>query len=176
MHDLINDLLDYSRVSRNSDPMTTTDAGVVLGQVLVGLQKRIVAAGATVTHDTLPIILVDERQLAIIFQNLIENAIKFRNEHPPHVHISAMRIGREWRFSVVDNGIGIAPEYYDRIFVIFQRLHARDAYPGTGIGLSIVKRIIEGHGGRIWVESEQGQGSTFFFTLPDHFALPGKCI
>jgi signal transduction histidine kinase len=114
----------------------------------------------------LPVIVGDGAQLAQLFQNLIANAIKFRRGQPPHIRIDAQADGKAWRFSVQDNGIGIAPEYFDRIFVMFQRLHTRGAYPGTGIGLALCKRIVEHHGGRIWVESEPGKGSTFKFTLP----------
>jgi light-regulated signal transduction histidine kinase (bacteriophytochrome) len=118
-------------------------------------------------HDSLPTVMADEGQLAQVFQNLITNAIKFRREGvPPQVHVSAEREGDEWVFSVADNGIGIAPEQVDRIFQVFQRLHTKDEYEGTGIGLALCRRIVERHGGRIWVESEPGEGSTFTFTLP----------
>jgi light-regulated signal transduction histidine kinase (bacteriophytochrome) len=110
--------------------------------------------------------MADQVQIIQLFQNMIGNAIKFRGDEPPRIHISAQREGREWVFSIVDNGIGIESEYFERIFVIFQRLHPRAKYSGTGIGLTICKRIIERHGGRIWVESQAGQGSTFYFSLP----------
>ena len=167
MQKLIQDLLAYSRVStkgleRQSIPMDT-----VLGYATDMLQLSIKDADAVVTHDSLPLIKADERQMTQLFQNLISNAIKFRGRQPPRIHVSAKRLNGEWLFSVHDNGIGIDPQYADRIFVIFQRLHNREEYPGTGIGLAICKKIVERHGGRIWMESEAGKGSTFFFTLPD---------
>jgi signal transduction histidine kinase len=151
-----------------------------LDDALWNLNYAIEEASATVTHDPLPTVLADHTQLLQIFQNLIGNAIKFRGEAPPVVHISAQaenaQQGNEGNppfphpaffvFSVRDNGIGIAPEYHDRIFGVFQRLHTRTEYPGTGIGLAICRRVIERHGGRIWVESQFGQGTTFYFTLP----------
>jgi light-regulated signal transduction histidine kinase (bacteriophytochrome) len=122
-----------------------------------------------VTRDDLPTIFADAGQINQLFQNLIANALKFRRTNEaPRVHISAQRGSEEWIFSVADNGIGIAPEYTERIFVLFQRLHSRAEYPGTGIGLSICKKIVERHGGRIWLESEPGNGTTFHFSIPDH--------
>lgn len=115
------------------------------------------------THDSLPPVMAEGAQL---FQNLIANAIKFRGKEPPKVHVSAKRAGKQWAFSVRDNGIGIDPRYAEKIFVLFQRLHDRRDYAGTGIGLSVCKRIVERHGGRIWVQSQPGDGATFFFTLP----------
>ncbi|MDI6784607.1 MAG: ATP-binding protein [bacterium] len=119
-----------------------------------------------VVHDSLPTIMADESQIRLLFQNLVSNTIKFRSTEPPRIHISAELKGTDWEFAVRDNGIGIAPEYFDRIFVIFQKLHGKEQYPGTGIGLAICKRIIERHGGKIWVASEPGKGAMFFFTIP----------
>jgi len=167
MHDLITDLLAYSRVSTRQQPLVPTDTETVLAEVQQNLQFTLQEAGAEVTHDPLPAVLADPTQLRQVFQNLIANAVKFRREGvPPRVHVAAERDGGMVRFSVADNGIGIDPQYFDQIFVVFRRLHAQMEYEGTGIGLAIVKRIVERHGGRIWVESEPGRGSTFFFTLP----------
>jgi len=121
---------------------------------------------AQVTHEPLPKVMADDVQLEQLFQNLVGNAIKFNQQEAPRVHVSAIQRSGEWVFSVKDNGIGIDPEFKERIFVIFQRLHAKDSYPGTGIGLALCKKIVERHGGRIWVESEIGKGATFYFTLP----------
>ncbi len=129
-----------------------------------------------VTHDAMPSLLADETQIIQLFQNLISNAIKFRGSGPPLIHVSAERSGKEWVFSVSDNGIGIEPQYLDRIFKIFQRIHGRDEYPGTGIGLAVCKRIVERLGGRIWLRSEFGKGSTFYFTLPTKKIDPNNAI
>jgi chemotaxis family two-component system sensor kinase Cph1 len=120
---------------------------------------------AIITNDDLPTVRADASQLMQVFQNLLANAIKFQGETVPHIHVSAQDEGREWVFAVKDNGIGIERQFADRVFVIFQRLHTRQEYPGTGIGLAVSKRIVERHGGRIWFESEPGQGTTFFFTI-----------
>ena len=166
MQRLINDLLSYSRVGSRGKEFEPTDCAHVLGQAIANLQGVIVESGAVVTNDDLPTVKADQPQLIQLFQNLIDNAIKFRRKEPPRIHISAERKGDEWLFSIVDNGIGIDPQYAERIFVIFQRLHEKGEYPGTGIGLAICKRIVERHGGRIWVESMPEKGSTFFFTIP----------
>jgi len=142
------------------------DCEAVLDQVLANLQVAIEESGAEVTHDALPTIMADGSQLAQLFQNLIANAIKFRSDKSLKIHISAERKGADWLFSVRDNGMGIAPEFFQRIFIIFQRLHRKPEYSGTGIGLAICKKIVERHGGRIWVESELGKGATFYFTIP----------
>jgi PAS domain S-box-containing protein len=165
MQRLIQDLLVYSQVSSRGKPLTPTDCNAVLGTVRINLSVAIEENNAMVTHDELPIVMADETQLVQVFQNLIGNAIKFHSEEPPHIHVSAEKNKKEWIFSVRDNAKGIDPQYHDRIFVIFQRLQGKGEYPGTGIGLAICKRIIERHGGRIWVESELGKGSTFYFTI-----------
>jgi light-regulated signal transduction histidine kinase (bacteriophytochrome) len=214
MQTLINDLLTYSRVGTRGKALEPTDCEAILEQVLANLKLAIEESGAVITHDALPTVMADSSQLVQLIQNLTDNAIKFRSEETPRVHISATRgsdirgqrseagdqrseirdqkseIGdreskstnhelqttnyklrttnhKAWIFSVRDNGIGIDPEFFDRIFTIFQRLHNREDYPGTGTGLAVCKKIVERHGGRIWVESEPGKGTSFFFTIPD---------
>jgi PAS domain S-box-containing protein len=166
MWKLINDLLAYSRVGTQGKELSPTDSEAVLAQSVNDLKVAVEENEALVTHDPLPTVIADRPQLGLLFQNLIGNAIKFRGNEPPRVHISASRNGNGWTFSVRDNGIGIAAEYSERIFIIFQRLHGRQEYAGTGIGLAICKKIVERHGGRIWVESEVGKGATFYFILP----------
>ncbi len=166
MQSLINDLLAYSRVTVQDQVFEEVDCNGVLEEVLGNLRVAVEESGAVVTHDPLPTVMADGRQLGQLFQNLIGNAIKFRGEEPPQVHMSAERLPNEWLFSVRDNGVGLDPQYAERIFVIFQRLHNREEYPGTGIGLAICKKIVERHGGRIWVVSQTGQGASFHFTLP----------
>jgi light-regulated signal transduction histidine kinase (bacteriophytochrome) len=163
---LINGLLDLSRVGTRGGELVPTDARAVLDRALKSLALAIHDAGASVTTGALPTVSADPGQLESVFLNLVSNAIKFRGTIAPEVHVSAEPGDREWIFAVRDNGVGIDAEYFDRIFVIFQRLHPRDAYPGTGMGLALARKIVERHGGRIWVESEPGEGSTFFFTLP----------
>jgi light-regulated signal transduction histidine kinase (bacteriophytochrome) len=138
----------------------------VLAEALMNLQVSIEESQAVITQDPLPTVFCDQPQLVQVFQNLIGNSIKFRGRQAPQIHISAKREEREWIFSVCDNGIGLDPKFGERIFEIFQRLHSRTAYSGTGIGLAICKRIVQRHGGRIWVESKPGEGATFYFTLP----------
>jgi len=167
MQNLINDLLDYSRVGRLGKPLSPTAAEKSLNIALANLQAAIQENRAQITHDPLPTVAVDPGQLAQVLQNLIGNALKFRGENSPHIHISAAKVEHAWRFAVSDNGLGIDPQYFERIFLVFQRLHTRREYPGTGIGLSLCKKIIERHGGQIWVESQPGQGSTFYFTIPE---------
>jgi PAS domain S-box-containing protein len=166
MKQLIEDLLAYSRVgTRGRDP-EPTDAQGALEQALANLRASIEATGALVTRDPLPTVRADESQLVQLFQNLIGNALKFRGEAAPRIHVGAQERDAEWVLSVRDNGIGIDPQYFERIFVIFQRLHSKAEYEGTGIGLAICKKIVDRHGGRIWVESQPGQGSAFYCTLP----------
>ena len=166
MQRLVNDLLAYARVGTRGKPFEPTDCSAVLARVTSDLRMTIEEVGAAVTSDPLPTVAADPSQLGLVFQNLVGNAIKFRGEAPPRVQVSAQRNGGEWLFSVRDNGIGIDPQYFDRLFQIFQRLHGRGEYPGTGIGLAICKKVVERHGGRIWIESAPGKGSTFLFTIP----------
>lgn len=166
MQDLINDLLAYSRLGTRASPFAPTDCNEVFENALNNLRLAIDGSGAIVKCDPLPTVYGDTVQLVQVFQNLIGNAIKFRREQPPRVEVSVTQSNKEYVFSVRDNGIGIEPQYHERIFLIFQRLHSRAEYPGTGIGLAICKRVVERHGGRIWVESEPGKGSTFRFTIP----------
>lgn len=166
MQTLIDDLLTYSRVGTRGQEFVSTAVEKVLDRALTNLQIRIAESGAAITQDSLPTLNADSTQLTQLFQNLIGNAIKFRSDRPPQIHVGVKQQSNEWLFSVRDNGIGIDPQFADRIFTIFQRLHARDEYPGTGIGLAVCKKIIDRHGGHIWVESELGQGATFHFTIP----------
>jgi PAS domain S-box-containing protein len=166
MQQLINDLLAYSRVGTRGKERQLVDCSELLGEAIANLQAAIQSSGALVTNDELPQVWVDKTQLVQVFQNLICNGLKFRGQEPPRVHISASPgANDEWTFSVRDNGIGIDPRFHQRIFVIFQRLHGIEQYSGTGIGLAICKKVVERHGGRIWVESEPGTGTTFYFTL-----------
>ncbi len=166
MQVLINDLLEFSRVTSRAEEPKTTDSELILNQVLSNLELFIKENKATVSHDTLPEVVVDNTQLAQVFQNMIANGIKFHGEGAPKIQISAEKKANEWVFSVQDNGIGIDPRYSEKIFEVFKRLHKKEEYPGTGIGLAVCKKIVERHGGRIWVESKLGEGSTFYFTLP----------
>lgn len=167
MQRLIDDLLAYSRVGSRGGEFKPTDAEAALTAAVANLRLSLDEAGAVLTHDPLPVVRSERSQLAQLIQNLIANAIKFRGAETPRIHVGAAREAGAWRFWVRDNGIGIDPRFRERIFEIFQRLHPRGAYPGTGIGLSICKRIVERHGGRIWVDSELGRGATFAFTIPD---------
>ncbi len=166
MQMMIQDLLTFSRVESRGAPFQPVNCEAVLARTLANLHTAIEENQAIVTHDPLPMVMADDTQMVQIFQNLIGNAIKFRRQELPQVHVSAQAKGKEWEFSVRDNGIGIDPQYAERIFVIFQRLHSKEEYPGTGIGLAVCKRVVERHGGKIWVESQPGQGATFYFTIP----------
>ena len=166
MDSLIHDLLEYSRVDTKCKDFGPVNCSIALQEAVNNLRSAIEESGAELTYDLLPTVIADSSQLSRIFQNLISNAIKFRGNEPLKISISVQQKGDEWIFSVKDNGIGIDPQFFERIFVIFQRLHTISEYEGTGLGLTICKKIVERHGGRIWVESEPGKGSTFFFTLP----------
>jgi two-component system, chemotaxis family, sensor kinase Cph1 len=165
MQQLIDDLLAYSRLGSRNKKFESTDLKLVFKRVLMNLQVKIEETKTIIDIPDLPIVNGDDTQLLQLFQNLITNAIKFRNNNKPEIKINVQENEDHWLFSVQDNGIGIDPQFKERIFVIFQRLHTRDEYPGTGMGLTICKRIVERHGGKIWVESELGQGATFYFTI-----------
>ncbi len=165
MQRLINDLLSYSRIGTRGQPFQPASLQASLDDALANLKISIEESGAVISHDPLPTVDVDEGQMVQLFQNLLDNAIKFRGDHAPRIHIFARHTEEEWTIAVEDNGIGIEPQYFERIFIVFQRLY-RQEYRGTGIGLALVKRIVERHGGRIWLESSPGSGSTFYFTIP----------
>ncbi|HEY7335208.1 MAG TPA: ATP-binding protein [Bryobacteraceae bacterium] len=165
---LVNDLLVYTRASMAELSETSVDSSAALIDSLASLAEAIRESHATVTYDSLPEVYMGEAHLQLIFQNLIGNALKYRGQDAPRIHVSACRQGAVWRFSVQDNGIGIDPRYKEKIFGIFKRLHHDESYAGTGIGLAICQRLVERYGGRIWVESEVGKGATFFFTAPQH--------
>ncbi len=168
MKQLIDDLLAYSRVSSmDVKEFEKIDLETILNVVLSNLSVSIKENNAIITHDTLPTVFADESQMVQLFQNLIGNAIKFKGKNKPKIHISTKKDENDWKFGVADNGIGIDPKHQEQIFEVFKRLHTREEYPGTGIGLSIAKKIIQQHGGQIWVESELGKGTTFYFTIPN---------
>ncbi len=167
MRDLIRDLLEYSEVGSTDIHAEPVVCSSVLNKAISSLRKAIEKTNAVISHDKLPLLAVDASQVSRVFQNLVGNALKYHGKETPVIHMSAQQMENEWVFSVRDNGIGIAPEQTERIFKIFRRLHGKGEYPGTGIGLAICKKTIERHGGRIWVESELGKGSTFYFTIPD---------
>jgi PAS domain S-box-containing protein len=166
MQTLIHDLLAFSRVGTRSKPFEPTDCNQLMVNVERSLRTGIEESGATITYDDLPTVMADSVQLSQVFQNLVGNAIKYHGKRCPEVHISVQRQDAHWMFSVSDNGIGIEEKYFERVFAMFQRLHTRNEYSGTGIGLAITKKIVERHGGRIWLESVPEQGTTFHFTLP----------
>lgn len=165
MRALINDLLSYSRLGREERTLEPTDSRAALDRALANLDASIKERGALVTIGQLPTVLGNFSQLTQLFQNLVGNGLKFSKQKQPEIRVDSEASGADWIFSVRDNGIGIDPQYRDRIFLIFQRLHKRDEYEGTGIGLAICRKVVEQHGGRIWVESEPGKGATFRFTL-----------
>jgi light-regulated signal transduction histidine kinase (bacteriophytochrome) len=168
MRVLIEDLLAYSRAGTNGKALHKVSSDNALKEALTNLRATIQESGAVVTHDLLPVITTDGTQLTQIFQNLVGNAVKYHGVAAPLVHVSAAKNGgNEWIFSVRDNGMGIDPQYFDRIFVLFQRLHGQTEFKGTGIGLAICKKMLGRLGGRIWVESQPGKGSTFHFALPE---------
>jgi light-regulated signal transduction histidine kinase (bacteriophytochrome) len=171
MQDLIRGVLAYSRVDSRSRPFMPTPFLDVFDDVVALLEPSIHDAGGKVTRGDLPVVIGDRSQFIQLMQNLIGNGLKYHGDKSPHVHVSAERNGSEWIFSVQDNGIGIAPKYYERVFEIFKRLHDQKEYPGTGIGLAVCRRVVNRHGGRIWVESEAGHGSVFHFTLPEGTAI-----
>ncbi len=166
MQTQINDLLAYSRVTTQGNLFEGTNCSDIFEAAVSNLAAGIEESGAMVTRDLLPTLPADPSQLVSVFQNLIGNGIKYHGDQPPRIHVSAVESGNEWLFSFKDNGIGIESEFAERIFVIFQRLHSQTKYGGTGIGLAICKKVVERHGGRIWVESEPQKGSTFYLTLP----------
>ena len=166
MRNLIQDLLAYSRVGTQGRNFEPVDCNKALERAVSNLQVSVAENAAEVSHEVLPVISADRTQLVQLFQNLVGNGVKFRGTDPPRVAVSAVRKDNEWVFSVRDNGIGIEPQYNERIFVVFQRLHRSETYPGTGIGLALCKKIVERHGGKIWVESRPGAGSTFSFSIP----------
>jgi PAS domain S-box-containing protein len=167
MSTLIRDLLAYSRVGTRTEPLSPTSSQEALSVALKNLSSAIHESGAAVTHDRLPDVRGDKTQLTQVFQNLVGNALKFRDPgRPPRIHVGVCRQQEQWLFTVADNGVGFEQQYAEKIFVIFQRLHGRGSYPGTGIGLAICRRIVERHGGRIWARGEPGKGATFFFTMP----------
>jgi signal transduction histidine kinase len=166
MHELIQDLLTYSRVGTHGKDFATVDCAEACRRALANLSLVIEETGAVITQDTLPMVNGDLVQLTQLFQNLVGNALKFRGERRPEIHVGAVLKGQEWELTVADNGIGIAEQDFQRIFIVFQRLHSREKYAGTGIGLAVCKKIVERHGGRIWVESRLGRGTTFHVILP----------
>ena len=165
MQNLIDDLLAFSRVTTHAQEFKSTDLESIYKEVILNLEVSIKENNALISHDPLPVVMADKTQISQVIQNLISNAIKFRSKNQPKINISVTKEDNQWLFAIQDNGIGIDPKHSDRIFEVFKRLHKKRDYPGTGIGLAICKKIIERHGGRIWVESELGRGSIFYFTI-----------
>lgn len=163
---MVTDLLAYSRVGSTASVPGPVQLASAAAQALQNLESAVAESKAVVDVGPLPTVVGDASQLTQVFQNLVGNALKYRSTSPPHVAVRAARVDAEWRISVSDDGIGIDPMYFERIFQLFQRLHTQSEYPGTGLGLSLCQRIVQRHGGRIWVESRPGHGSTFHFTLP----------
>jgi len=166
MQRLVLDLLAYTEVGLQKTIFAEVQGEAVLAGALADLRGAIADRGATITHDPLPVVWGDAQQIRVLFRNLISNSLKFQSQAPPYIHMAAVRQDHEWIFSVKDNGIGIEPQYRQRLFLVFQRLHHQEPYPKPGIGLAICRKIVEQHRGRIWVDSEPGKGSTFFFSLP----------
>jgi len=166
MESLIQDLLTYSRLDEDTKMLETVDLSVIVKTVLGDLQIAIDEQQAIITTTELPTVTANPIAMQQLFLNLIGNAIKFRSQAPPHIHLAVQQQAQQWLISIQDNGIGMVPEYKERIFVLFQRLHNSADYTGTGIGLALCRKIIENYGGQIWVDSEVGQGSTFYFTIP----------
>ena len=168
LNDLVSDLREYLRVRSDGKPFAPTDMETVLANILNTLHREVKETRASITHDPLPVIYADSSQMTQVLQNLLSNAMKFQQKGVvPAIHVSATPTEGMWQFAVQDNGIGIPEEYFEKIFILFERLYPRNTYPGTGLGLALCKRIVERHGGRMWVESEQGKGSTFYFTIPE---------
>jgi light-regulated signal transduction histidine kinase (bacteriophytochrome) len=172
VQEMVDAVLSYARVDSRGGEFASVDLADVFEEVKSGLWKEITCAKAEITSEKLPVVAADRPQMEQLLQNLVANALKFSDKAPAKVHVGVEERGDEWQISVRDNGIGLDPEAADRVFVMFQRLHTEKEYPGTGIGLAICKRIVERHGGRIWVESVPNRGSTFFFTIPKR--SPGK--
>jgi PAS domain S-box-containing protein len=167
MQGLIEGLLTFSRIGTRGGEFAPVNLKDALDKALANLSVLVAESRVSITSDTLPVVKVDPVQMTQLFQNLVANAVKFHGPHNPEIRVGAQRKERAWEIYVRDNGIGIEPQYFERIFMIFQRLHTRTQYKGTGIGLAVCKKIVERHGGKIWVESVPGEGSAFYFTIPD---------
>ena len=174
MQERMDGLLEYVRVTTNGAGFQPTACEEAFAEALSNLRKSIEESAAEIHHQSLPVVLGDAAQIRGVFQNLITNALRFRSADSPRVAVRAVQSGNEWVFAVQDNGIGLDPQYAGRIFQLFQRLHTRTEFPGAGVGLAVAKRIVERHGGRVWVESEAGKGATFYFTIPAEGAPTGS--